>query len=104
MSWRNAVDVGDLADGEPVRVRIKETDIALVRLGPRVFGISNICTHALAYLSDGYVDTDDASIECPLHQARFDLETGRRLSGPRCDGLQVFPVKVEDGTVYVEVD
>ena len=102
MSWKNAAAEGDLLQGESVWVRIEGADIALVKIGTRVFGVSNLCTHEQAYLTDGFVDTDDSCIECPLHQARFDLATGKLLSGPHCESLQVFPVEVLDGAVFVD--
>ena len=40
-------------------------------------------------------------IECPLHQGTFDITTGKALTAPACDDLRTYPVKVEDGTVYI---
>jgi 3-phenylpropionate/trans-cinnamate dioxygenase ferredoxin subunit len=42
-------------------------------------------------------------IECPLHQGRFDVITGRALSAPVCVNLKTYPVKLEDGAVWVEI-
>ena len=40
-------------------------------------------------------------IECPLHQGRFDVRSGKALSAPVCVDLQTFPVQVHDGDIYV---
>jgi 3-phenylpropionate/trans-cinnamate dioxygenase ferredoxin subunit len=53
-------------------------------------------------MSDGYVEDD--WVECPLHQARFDIVTGKALSDPATIPLQVYPVKIENNRVFVEVD
>jgi len=43
-------------------------------------------------------------IECPKHNGRFDLRTGRVLRAPAMVDLVVYPTRVEDGRVYVEVN
>jgi len=49
----------------------------------------------------GYFDGD--VIECPVHQGRFDVRTGRVLGAPASTPLRTYAVKVVDGDVYVEV-
>ena len=41
-------------------------------------------------------------VACPLHKKTFSLETGECISGDEYDIL-TFPVKVEDGEVFVEL-
>jgi nitrite reductase/ring-hydroxylating ferredoxin subunit len=41
-------------------------------------------------------------VECPLHFARFDVRTGKLLSGPISTDIPTYEVKVEDGTVCVK--
>jgi len=38
-----------------------------------------------------------------VHQARFDITNGKVLDPPANCDLKIFPVKVENGTIYVEV-
>jgi nitrite reductase/ring-hydroxylating ferredoxin subunit len=52
-------------------------------------------------LCDGIVDGE--VIECPKHYGRFDIRSGRALGAPVFIDLDTFPVRVEDGTVYLEV-
>lgn len=100
MAWQQVAVLGQLEEEEAFAVDIGTTPIALVRRGDRVFGLSNVCTHAFALMSDGIVEDD--CIECPLHQARFDLETGARRSGPECADLRTFAVKLEGDNVLVD--
>jgi nitrite reductase (NADH) large subunit len=44
----------------------------------------------------------EPKVACPLHKKTFSLESGAGLSDPQYRA-QVFPVKVEDGEVYVEL-
>lgn len=39
----------------------------------------------------------------PLHDATFDLETGKVVRGPRSDGIATYKVDVHDGKVFADV-
>ena len=57
-------------------------------------------THVGGPLCEG--DRDGFCIECPRHGARFDLRTGEVLSLPATEGVDVYPVVVRDGEIFVE--
>src|SRR4051794_33065293 len=99
MAWQKVASLDALRDGEALGVKIEGTDIALFRLGHEVHATSGICTHALALLADGFVETTDATVECPLHQALFDIRTGKALSGPATEDLKVYPVRIDGGDI-----
>ena len=46
----------------------------------------------------------DATIDCVLHGARFDVRDGRALCAPAYEPVVRFPVKVEDGVVWTRDD
>ena len=48
----------------------------------RYFAVSRRCRHQLADLSEGSIDADGCLV-CPWHQARYDVDTGAMVSGPR---------------------
>ena len=75
--------------------------IALFRIGDDVYATDGICPHAMRQLADGYMEGE--TIECPLHQALFDIRTGKVLAGPATESLRVYPVKVAGGDVLVEL-
>jgi 3-phenylpropionate/trans-cinnamate dioxygenase ferredoxin subunit len=102
MGWQRVATLEQLEDGEAFPVNVGKTMIALVKQGGKVHGVSNVCTHEFALLSDGIVE--DGCIECPLHQARFDVKTGERKSGPACGHLRTFPVMVDNGSVLVDCE
>ena len=43
-------------------------------------------------------------IECPRHYARFDLRDGSVTLPPAVRPIRVYPVRIQAGTVQVEVD
>ena len=100
MAWHQVARADELEHEEAFPVTVGKTLIALTRVGDQIYGTSNVCTHQFALMTDGFVE--DGCIECPLHQAKFDLVTGERKEGPECEDLRTYPVKVEDGLVYVE--
>jgi naphthalene 1,2-dioxygenase system ferredoxin subunit len=77
-------------------------EIALYRLGDEVFATDAICTHGHASLCGGFVEPD-GSIECPLHQGRFDIRSGRALCEPLEHDLQTHAVKLEGGRVWISI-
>lgn len=70
--------------------------------GNEYFATDGLCTHEAFELFDGFV-MDDV-IECPKHNGRFNYMTGEALGAPVCVNLKTYPVKVENGTVYIRID
>ena len=99
--WVRAAARADLPQGEVLAVEIAGHSIALYDVDGAVFATDNICTHAYARLSDGWLDGE--LIECPLHAARFDVRTGKVLDPPATVDLKTYPVRVVDGQIEVEL-
>ena len=102
MAWQRVASISEIDADGVLGVDVDGSPVALYRLGNEVFATAGICTHALAILSDGFVE--DGKIECPLHQGRFDLETGEPKAPPVSMPVPVYPVKTENGKVYVDLD
>jgi naphthalene 1,2-dioxygenase system ferredoxin subunit len=100
--WIRAASRSDLAEGEPLGVEVAGRSIALYDVDGVLFATDNICTHAYARLSDGWLDGE--LIECPLHAARFDVRTGKVLDPPATEDLMTYPVRVVDGEIQVKLD
>ena len=73
-------------------------------MATRGFGLNAICTHAHYFLDEGEVDVDEGTIECPKHGSTFDLETGRPRSLPATVPVDMYPVKLENDDVMIEVN
>lgn len=99
--WRYAAKRSEVGPDEAVAVMLGDREIALAEIDGAVHAFDNICTHEYACLSDGFVEGDQ--VECPLHQARFHIPTGKALTPPACVDLHVYPVKLEGDDVYVGV-
>ncbi|WP_295639084.1 non-heme iron oxygenase ferredoxin subunit [uncultured Methylibium sp.] len=100
--WHDAGPADAVPDGEVVGCQLAGRQIALARLGSECFAFDAWCTHGQAALTDGFVEAD-GSIECPLHQGRFDIRSGKALCEPLEQHLQTFALKIEDGRVWVRL-
>jgi NAD(P)H-dependent nitrite reductase small subunit len=97
--WQRVAALAELADDTPLAVKLGDTPIALYRLDGHIYALDDVCPHEFALLSQGFVE--GGAIECPLHQACFDIATGRCLSGPATVDLRCYAVRVEGGEVFV---
>ncbi len=76
-------------------------EIAVWRVDGNVYAISAVCAHEhVATLHEGL--RNGTTIACPLHGWTYALENGRALVGSGI--LRTYPVTVERGIVYVQVD
>ena len=74
--------------------------ICLVRFDGQVSAFADECTHQAFPLSLGEV-RPDGSLECVWHGARFDCLTGAVRRGPATDDLTRYPVRVDQGRIFV---
>ncbi len=89
--WVRVAARGDLAEGEVIGVVVAGREIAVYDLGGELFATDDVCTHAYAKLSDGWVDRGE--IECPLHAGRFDVKSGAATAPPCIDAIKTYPVR-----------
>ena len=99
--WVWACKSGSIEHEDLIRWEHKGRNYAIFRITKGYFCTSGMCTHEEQHLEDGLVDGE--VIECPLHQGRFNVISGKALSAPVCEDLETFPVKVENDDVYVFV-
>lgn len=102
--WVTAAKLAELDDGDVLGVVLDGKPLALYRVQDRVYATDDICTHAYARLSDGYFDPDDCSIECPMHSGRFDVTSGAPIDGPVDEPVSIYSVRIEGGTILVQLD
>lgn len=73
--------------------------VALYVVDGDVYATNNICSHAFALLTDGWLE--DGLVECPLHGAQFDVRNGEVARGPAECAVSVFETRTSDGVVEV---
>jgi naphthalene 1,2-dioxygenase system ferredoxin subunit len=100
-SWIKLVPVHEVPGEDVIAVLAEGREIALYGMEGQVYASDNVCTHGNARLCDGFLDGHE--IECPLHQGKFDIRSGKAMCAPLTEDLRTYPVKVEDGHVFIEI-
>lgn len=99
IEWIAAADLDAVPQDDVIGVEIGGRDIALYSVDGEIYASDNICTHGHARLCDGFLDGHE--IECPLHQGKFDVRSGKALCAPLTEDIRTYPVKIEDGRVFL---
>ena len=105
LTWKRAVRASDVPANSGGTVLIDGRQIALFHFqNPDAwYACQNQCPHKMdMVLGRGLIGDDkgEPKVACPQHKKTFSLITGKNLGGEAyC--VDVYPVKVEDGFVYV---
>ena len=97
--YTKVASLSELSFGEMKMVTVDEEDILLANVDGTIHAVSDLCSHADASLSDGYIE--EGEVECPLHGSRFNLTTGEALNLPADEPLKVYEIKVEGDDILV---
>ncbi len=100
--WIRAASAADIPVDEMKAVQIGGANIALYNLDGDFYATSNICTHATAFLTEGWLE--DGIIECPLHAGRFDVRTGKGQGAPISCDLQTFQTRIENSDIEILIE
>lgn len=99
--WQDVAALDQLDADFPLSAQIGHQQVGIYLLGDQVHAIEDVCPHAEALLSQGFVE--NGVVECPLHGAQFEIATGKSLT-EICDrDLTCFPVRVQDGRVFIRL-
>jgi naphthalene 1,2-dioxygenase system ferredoxin subunit len=99
--WIDLAAIDDIPEDDVIGVDSGGKSIALYHVEGTIYATDNICTHGNARLCDGFVEGHE--IECPLHQACFDVRSGQALSAPATIAIATYEVKCECGEIFVRV-
>jgi nitrite reductase/ring-hydroxylating ferredoxin subunit len=101
-NWVKVASRSALDEGEVTEATIGDKEIAVYNVDGEFYATDNICTHAFARLSEGWLDGD--VIECPLHAGRFEVTTGKVVAPPVTCDLKTYPVRISGDDVEVNLD
>ena len=100
--WHDVAAAEQITDDTPIAVKVGERDLGIYVLGGSYYALEDVCPHAYALLSQGFVEGEE--IECPLHGARFHIPTGKCTKEPGGRDLTCYPVKLQAGRLLVKAD
>lgn len=99
--WVTVAKRSALAEGEMQGATVGDQEIAVYNIDGEIYATDNLCTHAFAFLTDGWLDGD--VIECPLHGGRFEVKTGKGLGPPIPCDVKTFPVRIVGDDIQVQL-
>ncbi len=99
--WHDVAARDQLDPDFPLGVVVGGQAVGIYLLDDQVHAIEDVCPHAEAMLSQGFVE--NGVIECPLHGAQFEIATGKSLTEICDQNLVCFPVRVQEGRVFIKI-
>lgn len=100
-----AVAVAKASELAPGQMKIVEAGgerIALCNVGGTIYAVQDVCTHDDGPLGEGTLRGN--VLECPRHGGQFDVKSGAAVRMPAIAPVKIYPVRVEGGDVFVEVE
>jgi len=87
--------------GKMKHIEVNGKEILIANVEGKFYAISDRCGHESARLSNGTLT--NTIVICPFHYSRFDVTTGKLISGPILEGSEVakilakVPAEVQKG-------
>ncbi len=99
--WIEVAKVSEFDTDDRKQVELDEdTLVGIFKVDGEFFAVNSICSHQHVSLMNGAVD--DHQVICPLHGARFDLRTGKNMCLPAVRPIASYPLKVENGAIFIQ--
>lgn len=99
--WVAVGSADELASGQMKAFALDRRRLLLVNAEGRHYVIDEMCSHEDYSLALGCIK--GSKIKCSLHGSHFDLATGTPMDEPADEPIRTYPVKVEDGKVWMQL-
>jgi len=90
----DASDTKDVPPGKMKHVEAEEKEILLANTDGKVYALCDRCSHMNAPLSMGTLN--GKVVTCPMHGARFDVTTGKKVGEPMTPDPSKFPEPIPE--------
>lgn len=98
--FERAAALADLPERGLHRVVVSGAPVLLIRMGEQVYAVGSTCSHEGGPLHEG--ELQKFAVQCPWHGSRFNIKTGRVLTGPATAPIPRYDVRLRDGQVEVK--
>jgi anthranilate 1,2-dioxygenase ferredoxin subunit len=92
----------DVSEDNQFRAEVGDFAYAVFQVGADYFVTADLCSHGPGCLSEGY--QEDYEIECPFHQGRFDIRTGKAILAPCEFPVRTWKAIVQDGAIFIDAE
>jgi len=100
--------ISDVKDGTMKKFEVEGKEVLVSNIGGKYYAINNKCTHRNEDLSHGKLEGN--IVTCPKHSSKFDITTGKVVSGPKIPLFKLkindeekYELKIEDNFLYVKI-
>jgi 3-phenylpropionate/trans-cinnamate dioxygenase ferredoxin subunit len=101
-NWVEVCTVDDLDEEEVIGFDHNGKKYAIYRLqGDNFYASDGLCTHEKVALAGGLVI--DGCIECPMHNGRFDVTTGKAVKPPVHEDLKTYKAERRGDKVFINL-
>jgi nitrite reductase/ring-hydroxylating ferredoxin subunit len=108
MSFIEVAQVNEVPTGTMKSYSAGGKQILIADIDGKLYAIDDVCTHAGGDLSKGKLE--GKIVTCPRHGSKFDVTTGKCISGPKIAFLRLktkdetaYEVKVEESKIKINV-
>ncbi|MBI1313152.1 DUF59 domain-containing protein [bacterium] len=100
--YERVASIDELQPGGRLSVFVDDEPVLLIQKADGCYAaIADVCTHDGQPLTNGPISGNE--ITCERHGARFDLTTGQPLCMPATEPVQIYDIKVEDGSIFLRL-
>jgi nitrite reductase/ring-hydroxylating ferredoxin subunit len=99
--WFEVASTRDIDDEEAVQVEVNGDLIALFNLGGKFYATADTCPATSTSLADGFIE--EGVVYCDGETACYDIRTGLPRHDRASAPVRRYPVKIENGLVYVGI-
>lgn len=94
------IKVDQISEGQATVITIPGgIQIALFKLGGKIYALDNACPHMGGPLGEGEIEDD--VVTCPWHGWQFNIKNGHNINDLGDDAVSL-KISVRDGSVYLD--
>ncbi|GJL83690.1 MAG: Rieske family ferredoxin [marine bacterium B5-7] len=97
--WYEVATVRDIDDQEALQIEVNGVYIALFNLDGKFYATDDRCPVFDASLADSYIEDDLVYVDDD--RLSYEIRTGMPCHDPKDTPLKRYPVKIDNGLVYV---
>ena len=101
MSFVEIAKTDEISDGQMKGIKINEKNILVTNIAGKYYAMGAKCTHAGGDLSKGKMDGN--IVICPRHGAKFEIITGKPISGPAKQSVPIYQVKIQGKSILIDI-
>jgi nitrite reductase/ring-hydroxylating ferredoxin subunit len=95
LTFIKVAETSEVPLGQMKVVKLAEKEVVIANVNNVYYAMENSCTHMHGELSKGLLEGN--TLTCPKHKAKFDVTTGKVVSGPK---VPLMHPKIKDESVY----